>query len=371
MKLHFEKREKLPFWQRALIPIVSIILALLFSGILMLALGYSPVEAYRRLFYGGFGNFKNLSESVMLAIPLMLCSLGVSISFKMSLNNIGAEGQYMMGVFAATYVALFMPNLPSPLVIPLMFLVGFLAGGIWALIAVLPKALWGVNETIITLMFNYIALLWCDYLCYGPWIDQTPQKTGLPYTQLFPPRAMLTHLGGTRVSWALFIAIIAAVVIYFFFSKTSRGYQVRVIGANRKAAQYAGMDIMKNILVVMLFSGGLAGIAGVSQLAGVVGRMQPSMPAGDGYTAITIAYLCKFNPFLVLIVSVLFGGLNQGGFNVQIMGLSVQIVTAIQGLILFFVLGGEIFARNRLIVTFPGRERRAAAAAAAAGKGAE
>lgn len=368
MKIRFEKREKLKPFQRFLIPVISVIGALLFCGVMMAFMGHNPIEAYGKLFTGGFGNFRNLSESVMLSIPLMFCSLGVSISFKMNLNNIGAEGQYMMGAFGATYVALYCPWIPSGLVIPAMFLAGFLCAGIWAMIAVAPKALWGVNETIITLMFNYIALLWCDYLLYGSWRDTSPENTGLPYSDRFPGRAMLANLGSTRVSWALFVAIIAAVVIYFFFSKTTRGYQIRVIGANRKASEYAGMNIMKNIFLVMLFSGGLAGLAGVSQVAGVVGRFQPSMAGGDGYTAITIAYLCKFNPFIVLVVSVLFGGLTQGGFSLQLMGIPVQIVTTIQGLILFFVLGGEIFARNKLIITFG--NKAAGGTPSAAGEGA-
>ncbi len=351
MRIRFEKREKLHPALRLAIPIGSVLLALLFCGIMMAALGFNPFTAYAKLFKGGFGSLRNLSESVMLSIPLMFCALGVSISFKMSLNNIGAEGQYMMGVMAATGVALYCPWIPTALIIPAMFIAGFLAGGIWAMIAVAPKAFWGVNETIITLMFNYVALLFCDFLLYGAWRDTSPETTGLPYSKMFPPTARLAYLGNTRVSWAVFIAIIAAVVIFLFFSKTTRGYQVRVIGANRRASEYAGMDIVKNIFLVMLFSGGLAGLAGVSQVAGVVGRMQPAMAAGDGYTAITIAYLCKFNPFLALIVALLFGGLNQGGFSVQIMGVPVQIVTTIQGLILFFVLGGEIFARNKLVFT--------------------
>ncbi len=352
MKIRFEKREKLKPLQRFMIPVGSVLLALLFCGIMMALMGHNPFIAYKKLFFGGFGNFRNLTESVMLAIPLMFCSLGVSISFKMSLNNIGAEGQYMMGAFGATLVALYCPWIPPPLVLPAMFLAGFLCGGLWSVIAVAPKALWGVNETIITLMFNYVALLFCDYFLYGPWRDASPQTTGLPYSSVFPAYARMSTLGNTRVTWALFIAVIAAIAIFLFFAKTTRGYQVRVIGANRRASEYAGMDIAKNIFLVMLFSGGLAALAGVSQVAGVVGRLQPNMAGGDGYAAITIAYLCKFNPLIVLIVSVLFGGLTQGGFSLQLMGIPVQIVTTIQGLILFFVLGGEIFARNRLLITF-------------------
>jgi simple sugar transport system permease protein len=298
---------------------------------------------------GSFGSISRISESLLQAIPLMFCALGVSISFKMSLNNIGAEGQFMWGAFAATFVALHCPWIPEDMVIPAMFAAGFLAGGLWAVLAAAPRAVWGVNETLITLMFNYIALLWADYWLYGPWRDTATDASNLPYSKPFPSHAILKTIGDTRLNNALFIALIAALVIMLFFRMTVRGYQIRVIGASRKAARYAGMNIAANILFVMLFSGGLAGLAGVAQTAGPIGRLQPAISNGNGYTAIVIAYLSKFNPLIVVLVSVVFGGMSQGGFSIQIAKIPPQIVTVIQGLILFCVLGGEIFARNRLV----------------------
>ncbi len=220
-KIHFEERDKLGLSTRLLIPIVCIALALVVCGLLMLALGYNPFSAYEKLFSGGFGSLRNISESILQAVPLMFCGLGVSVAFKMSLNNIGAEGQFTMGAFAATGIALYCPWIPSPLVIPAVLIGGFVAGGIWSALAVASKAFWGVNETIITLMFNYIALLFVDYFVYGPWRDTAATSTNLPYSERLPPRALMAYLGDTRITYALFIAIIAAGSFGCFSTKPS------------------------------------------------------------------------------------------------------------------------------------------------------
>ncbi|MEL7610575.1 MAG: ABC transporter permease [Bacillota bacterium] len=348
MKICFEKREKLhPIW-KMLNPVICIILALFACMFLILAIGKDPVAAYGKLFSGGFGSVKKLSESVLQAIPLMFCALGVSISFKMSINNIGAEGQYVMGAMAATGVALYCPFIPQPLVVPAMMVAGFAMGALWAMLAVVPKAFWNVNETIITLMFNYVALLFVDFLLFGAWRDTT---LNLNYSPSFPEYAMLPKLFGTRINSSIYIAVLAAVCIYLFFNKTIRGYQIRVIGASAKSARYAGMSIRMNILIVMLFSGGLAGLAGVAQASGAVGRLQQNFANGAGYTAIIVAYMSRFNPFTVLIVSILFSGLSYGSVATQLVGVPEQVGVVIQGAILFFVLGGEIFSRNKLVIT--------------------
>lgn len=351
LSVHFEKRDKTNKLMFVLIPIICIFLALFVSGIVMQALGHDALLAYKFLFKGGFGSWRNISESILQAVPLMFCGLGVAVAAKMSVNNIGAEGQFILGAWAAAGVALFADWIPRSLLIPAVLVAGFLAGGLWAIIAVFPKAKWGVNETIITLMFNYVALLFVDYFVYGPWRDTSFVGTNLPYSETLPPQARMAYLGNTRITWAIFIAMIAAVLIWVFFEKTVLGYQVRVIGSNVKAATYAGMKISRNTLIVMLISGGLAGLGGVATVTGAVGCLQPNLAAGAGYTAIIISYMSHHNPFIVLLVSILFGGLSQGGFNVQITGVPAQIVTLIQGLILLFILGGNIFARKKLVFT--------------------
>ncbi len=352
--IRFEKRERLAPWMRAAVPVICVLLALICCAAIIAIQGFDPVKVYIRLLQGGFGSGSRISESVLQGIPLMLCGLGVAMALKMSVNNIGAEGQFAIGAFCATGIVLFCPGIPSRLVLPLGMLAGFAGGAVWAMLAVAPRAFLGVNETIVTLMFNYVALYFVDYWCYGPWRDSA--GSNMPYTAVFPEHAKLSTLFGTRVHTGLIMAMTAAVLIYLFYQKTARGYQMRVIGANARAARYAGMNIISNILLVMLMSGGLAGLAGSTYVTGVVYRLQPNLPNGAGYTAIIIAYLAKFNPFIVLLIAVLFGGLTQGGYSMQIIGVSPRVVTMMQGAILFFVLGGEIFLRNRLVIKRTGTE---------------
>lgn len=352
--LRYEKREHVAGSLKILVPLLGVLAAFILCAFVIVGLGYNPAEVYMRLLRGGFGSLNRFFASVSHGIPLMLCGLGVAVAFRMSVNNIGAEGQFAMGAFAATGIALFCPGIPLPALIPVMILSGFLAGALWGMLAVAPRAFLGVSETIITLLFNYIALLWIDYLCYGAWRDY--QGTNMPYTRMFGPEARLASLGGTRIHSGIFLAFVAAILIYLFYKHMVRGYQMRVIGASAKAARYAGFGIRANMLLAMLVSGGLAGIAGVTYVAGISHRLQPDIAGGAGYTAITVAFLARFNPFLVLLIAVLFGGLRQGGYSVQILGLSSSVVTMIEGAILLCVLGGEVFLRNRVVLLRRHRE---------------
>lgn len=347
MRLRFDKREKTPKWLSPSVYVVCILLAFVVTGFVLMALKIDPLKAYGKMFKGAFGSANNLAESILQSLPLMLCGLGVAVTFKMNVANIGAEGQMTMGAWAATAFACYIEGIPSWLVLPLCFVAAFLAGAIWGIIAVLPKALWKVNEIIITLMMNYIAILWLDFWCYGSWRD--PAAANLPFCKPYPDYARLETFFG-RANTSLFWAIIAAVLIFLFYKYTSRGYQIRVIGINEKAARYAGLDVNKNIVFVMAISGGLSGLAGLCYCAGTSGILRPQVANGAGYTAVTIAYLSKFNPFAILLVSFLFGALTQGSFSVQLMNVPVQIVTMMQGLILLFVLGGEIFIKNKVVM---------------------
>ncbi|MEL7608676.1 MAG: ABC transporter permease [Bacillota bacterium] len=345
-RIIFEKRDKLPWYWNILTPVVCVVLAMALCGVIMELSGFNAFKAYAKLFVGAFGSKVAISESILQAIPLLLCGLGVTVSFKMSLNNIGGEGQFLMGAFAATGVALFCPWIPSNLTLPVMVLAGFLAGAIWAMLGVAPKVLWGVNETIITLMLNYIALLWIQFLVYGPWRDQT--ALNMPFSPVFPGYALFAKLSGTRVHTGIFLGLAAAVLIFLYFRGTTGGYRIRVAGASVRAARYAGMNISRSMFLVMLFAGGIAGVGGVTMAAGAAERLMSNIANGAGYVGITIAYMSKFNPLVVVLVSLLFGGLAQGGLNLQLVGVPTQLSSMLQGSILFFVLGGEIFLRNRI-----------------------
>lgn len=326
--------------------ILFTILALAFCGIFMAAQGFSPLAVYGKMFKSAFGSYNGWSKSILTAVPLMICGLGVSISFKMNLNNIGAEGQYAMGAICSTGFILFGPQLPAPLQIPVMIILAILGGAIWALIAAFPKAYWGINETIVTLMLNYVALLLLDYLCYGPWKDAG--GLNLPYTANIPDTAKLPMLFGGSISAAFILAVVVAVIMFLFFKYTTTGYQVSVIKNGLNAARYAGINVKKNILIVMGISGALAGLTGATQVSSVIYRLQPALPNGAGYTAIVIAYLSKFNPIVVILVSIFFGGLERGAYAVQTSGVPSQVATMIRGAILIFVLAGEYFTEYRM-----------------------
>lgn len=336
-----------------LIPLLSVLLALVTGGVFLLLTGSSPLEVYRGMLAGAFGSVYGLSETVVKAIPLILAGLGVSLAFRMQLWNIGAEGQLYMGAFAAGWVALTFPNAPKLVLLPAMFGAGFLAGGLWGLLPAIPRAFMKVNETITTLMLNYVAILWVNYLVYGPWKD--PNGYNFPLSAPFTDAAILPALGNSRVHFGLVIGLVAALVVYIAVRRTKWGFEVRVIGESPKAARYAGMNIVKNILLVMFLSGGLAGLAGMAEVSGVIQRVTPEISSGYGYTAIIIAWLSKLNPWAIILVSFLFGGLQVGGYTIQSAEVPAAIVYMLQGSILFFVLGGEIL--NRYAIKF-GRSGR-------------
>jgi ABC-type uncharacterized transport system, permease component len=331
----------------ACISVASIVLGLIFSGILLLITGNNPLDLFGQVLLSSVGSSYALGETIVEMIPLALCSLGVSIAFRMKLWNIGAEGQFYMGAFGATYFALFFPNLPIFVLLPLMLIAGMICGGLWALIPAIPKAIWNVNETISTLLLNYIAIAWTTYLVFGPWKD--PKGNNFPLTAAFSSNATIPAFGDTRITYALFLVLIIAVALFFILRHSKWGYEITVSGSSRKAAEYAGMSYVKNVLIVMFVSGAISGISGMTEVSGVLHRMQQSISPGYGNTAIIIALLARLNPLSILLVSFLMGALLVGGYGLQTVGFPSSIVSMFQGAILFFVLAGEVFNRYRIV----------------------
>lgn len=328
-----------------MVPLVAVVMAFAVCGLFLFLSGKDPVNAYSKMFFGVMTSY-GMTESILKAIPLMLAALGLGLAFRMQLWNIGGEGQLYMGAFAATGVALYMPHQPAWLVLPLMMLAGSLAGGAWALLTAIPRAYIGVNETITTLMLNYVAIFWVDYLVYGPWRD--PEGFNFPLTATFGQGAVLPTLGGTRIHLGLILGLIMAVVLYVVIYRTKWGYEVRIIGESEQAARYAGMNIRRQIILVMFVSGAICGLAGMSEVSGLLHRLRPGFSPGYGYTAIIVAWLAKLNPMVTVIVAVLFGALETGGYIIQTSGISATMVSVLQGTLLFFVLGGERLVRYRL-----------------------
>jgi simple sugar transport system permease protein len=265
--------------------------------------------------------------------------------------NIGAEGQLFLGAFFATGVALHLlpAETPKPLMLTAMALAGFLGGALWGLIPGLLKARLNVNEIITSLMLNYVAVLWNNYFIYGPWSErgfgltpQYPKSAWLPrltdYATNFPfLRGLTAHLG-------ILLALALAILFWFLWRYTKWGFALTVIGDNPRAARYAGIPLALNIIAVMAISGGLAGLAGMSEVAGVVHRLQERFSPGYGFTAIIIAWLAKLNPLAIVLVAYLFGGLLVGGDEIQPAGIAQML----QGVILFVMVGGEMLLQYRL-----------------------
>ena len=351
--LRLQKRSDVPAYLHILLPVLGVVAALVFCAAVILIMGGNPLDAYSRLVKGAFGNGQKIATTLTKAIPLMLCGLCVAVAFKMRIMTIGAEGQMTIGCLAASGVALFMP-MEGPLKLVVMVLAGFLAGGLWAVLSILPKVYLGVSEVIVTLLMNYVAILFSEYFSYGPWRD--PNGDNMPFSAPFEANAKLPDVFGSGVHAGILIALVAAVVLYFVLKRTVWGYELKVIGESQSAARYAGMNIRRNILITMLISGGLAGLAGMCEVSGTVGILKTGISNDAGYTAIIIAYLSKFNPLVVVAVSILFGGLQAGSYSMQLAGLPVQLVPLLQGAILLFVLAAEYLAHYKIVRVKKGKE---------------
>lgn len=358
--LKLEKRLEYSRTAVFLVPIVSIVLALIFGALLLLLVGANPWQTYRAMVEGAIGTpaqwqegrYFNLIETLVKATPLMLTGLSVAVAFRMRFWNIGAEGQLVMGGVAAAAVALwapvYLPFLPESrwIYLPLIFMASMAVGAIWALIPAFLKAYLKVDEIITTLMFNYIAILFYQYLFNIAWKD--PGGFGFPGTALLPEFTWLPRLSG-RLHWGFILALVAAVVVWLILDRTRWGYEIRLIGESQMAGKYAGISLAASILLVMFLSGGLAGLAGMSEVAGISHRLQRGLAVGSGFTGIIVAWLAQLNPWGVLLVAFLLAALLVGGEQIQMtMGLPASVAPVLQGAILLFVLGGNLFIRYRL-----------------------
>ena len=349
MAVKLEKRLNPSAAMNVIVPLVSVLAAFVVGAIFLTLTDRDPLEVYTAMFKGALGSQYGLAETVVKAIPLMLCALGISAAFRMQLWNIGAEGQFYMGAFAASYLPLTYPQLPMWLMLPGMALLGCIGGGLWGLVPAVLRARWKVNEIITTLMLNYVAILWVDLLVYGPWKD--PKGFNFPLAAKFTAAAALPNFGDSRIHVGLIIAVVLAAVFWVVFEKSRWGFEIKVIGASEQAARYAGMNIRRNIYWVMLLSGAVCGLAGMAEVSGIVGRLQPNLSPGYGYTAIIVAWLSKLNPAAILLVSILFGALQVGGFFVQTMGVPASVAAMLQGAVLFFVVGGEFLTQYRFVIS--------------------
>jgi general nucleoside transport system permease protein len=347
--LRFEKRENASLKLRILVPIVSVIAGLIIGAIAILLARANPLIAYKSIVVGAFGSKYTFTETLVFATPLILLSVGLILAFKMNFWNVGAYGQFILGAIFSSYFALFGPaDLPRFVMLGIMTLAGLAGGAIWALIPAVLKAYWKVNEVISTLLLNYIALNILRYLMYGPWRD--PTGHGFPLSKTFALNAQLPKIiPNSRTNLGLAFGIIAAFIIWFIIKKTKFGYRISIIGGNPNAARYAGINVARNIILGMLISGALAGLAGMVQISGIIHLLQIDINPYYGYTAIIVAWLSYLNPIVAIFVSILFGALAGGGYQIQ-MTLQVPfgIISVIESGILFVLIGSEILLRCRV-----------------------
>lgn len=347
-----ERRLHTPKWLPVATSIGAVIVALILGGIVIYAAGGHPWASYRYIVKAAFGSIGQFNDTLVRATPLLLIGLACALAFRMRLWNIGAEGQFLLGAWGASAIVLapvLSPAAPRWLMLLTMALAGFVCGAVWAFIPGYLRARFKVNEIITTLMMNYIALLWIQFWVFGAWSEagfqmspQFPKNAWLPrltdYARAFKPFGGLTlHLG-------IVFGLIAAVVVWFIIFRSKWGYELRLIGDNPRAATYAGVNIVRNVVLTMMVSGGLAGLAGMSEISGVVHRLQSAISPGYGFTGIIIAWLAKLNPFGVVLVSILFGGLLQAGREIQPSG----VPRMLQGIILFCVIASDVLLRYRV-----------------------
>ena len=350
-RLKIEKRLETPRYFSILIPVFSVALSLFLMGITIWAVTgklSNTLEAYREMFSWPFTPGYGLSDTIQKMVPLMLTGLGLIVVFRMRIWNIGAEGQLYLGAMATTWGALFLlKDFQNPLVVPTLLILGTMAGAFWGVIPGILKAFLNLDEIVATLMLNYVAYYWVNYLIYGPWKD--PHGYNFPLTAMFPEHTWLPDIGDTGVHLGVFIALGVVVVVHVILNRTRWGFDLKVIGDNEKAARYAGIDTRRNIILAMMLSGALAGLAGAIQMLGVQHRLQHGFSPGYGYTGIIIAWLSRLNPWAVILVSFLFGGLIVGSEQLQIiMRIPISLINVLQGIMLFSLLASETAFRYRM-----------------------
>lgn len=347
MLFHVVQRTDISPLRQIACRLLAVVLALLTGGVFLLALGFNPFEIYSTMLTGSLGTQVAMRETVKLAVPLCITSLGVTLAFKMRFWNIGAEGQICAGAIAGSYFAYTFADVwPSWLLLLVMAIAGFIAGGLWGMIPAYFKTKWGTNETLFTLMLNYVAVYIIQYLREGPWKD--PKSMGFPIMPRFAKAARMPNVLGVHIGWIVALALVVLVFIYLRYSK--QGYELTVVGENEQTARYAGMPVKKIVLRTMFLSAGICGLAGILQASGADKQLTDSVAGGVGFTAITVAWLSRLSPFAILVVSLLFGVLEKGSGAVEsAFKVSPSMADVLQGIILFFMLGAEFFINYRLM----------------------
>lgn len=329
----------------ALISVAALLIGLAAGGIFLLILGINPFVAYATIIKGAFQSKIAVQGTVRIAVPLLISSLGVALAFKMKFWNIGAEGQIIVGGIFATFFGLFCSDIPHIPLIIIMLAAGAVGGGIWALIPAYFKCKFDTNETLFTLMMNYIALYFIKYFAEGPWRD--PESSGFPKIAMLEESARLDKVFGVHMGWIIALVLVAIVYVYLKYTKS--GYEISVVGESHNTARYAGINVNKVVLRTLFLSGAICGIAGMIQVSGAAYTLDAGIAGGVGFTAIIVAWLARLNAPVCLLVSLLFAVLTKGCSVMQsAFSISSTVSEILQGLILFSVLASDFFIEYRI-----------------------
>lgn len=350
--IKISKRQNLALGYKLLLTIGAILLSLVLGGILLACLGYNPVDFYVQMILGNFKNASYLKLMVRVLIPLLITSLGVSLAFKMRFWNIGAEGQFIVGaLIAMTFSLLIGDSLPSPLGAIIIVLLGTLGGGLYALFVAVLKVKFGTNETLMTLMLNYVALYISSYTLKTDFY--AVQGQGVPAFKVIAESLWLTEINIGKFSFdtALFVAVALVVIMFVYFKQSKQGYELNVVGDSPNTAKYAGMKVKWIIVRTMFLSGAIIGMAGALKLCGSSAghTFSANITGGVGWTSIIVAWLAKLNPIGILIASLLMSILERGcAFARTSLGISESMSDVLQGIILFTVLASDFFINYKV-----------------------
>lgn len=322
--------------------LLSILFGFLVGAVFLSIMGLSVTAAYGKIL-SSITTLKGFTYVIVYAVPYIVVGLSVAFSFKTGVFNIGAEGQFVVGSMAAACVGILLPNLPKPVLIPLCFIAAMLAGVIWSMIVGILKTKWGINEVLSMIMFNWIAFYLSNFIAGRPLIKnegsaEATKNVSDNARTLLSSEFIKEHGFCPTANWGIIMAIIAMLIIWFIIEKTTLGYQLKAVGTNKFAAEYAGISVNRNILTALAISGALAGLGGALQLLGMGGRISIfSSQEGYGFAGIVVALIGCSNPFGVLIAGIFYGWLTYGGSKLNLVGAPTQLKDVIVGTIIFFI----------------------------------
>ncbi|SSC73414.1 unnamed protein product [Ciceribacter sp. T2.26MG-112.2] len=350
MRIELERRPGMSGFFAIVSPLVALALTVFFGGIMFALLGKDPVDALYSFFIEPLLEVWSLHELAIKAAPLILIGVGLSVAYRSNNWNIGAEGQFTIGAITGSFLPVVFYEWHSPLLLPLMLIMGMVGGALYAAIPALLKTRFNTNEILTSLMLVYIAQLFLDWLVRGAWRD--PAGYNFPQSRSFVTEAVLPEmLGSGRAHFGFAFAILAAIGVWFMMRYMLKGFQVVVLGQSERAGRFAGFSSRGMVWFSMLFSGALAGLAGISEVSGSIGHLQPSISPGYGFTAIIVAFLGRLNPLGIIASGLVLALTYLGGEGAQLsIGVSDKVTRVFQGLLLFFVLSCDTLIHYRVKV---------------------